>query len=145
VLDSVCDIVRPMAEEKRLALRVLPPPSDQRVGYAAALNRVLLNLTSNALKYTDGGFVELVARPTGPARVEFSVRDTGRGLSEKARQHLYEPFHREGDSYSFSGTGLGLAISRKLVEAMDSTLHYETSAGWGTRFFFELDLPPATL
>lgn len=144
VVGSVCDIVRPLSEEKKLPLRILPLPCDRRVGYAAALSRVLLNLTTNGLKYTETGFVEITARSMGPVRVEFSVRDTGNGLSENARMHLFEPFHRDDESYIFSGTGLGLAICRKLVEAMGSRLQYESAPGWGTRFYFELDLPPAS-
>ena len=56
---------------------------------------------------------------------------------------LYQPFRRARGrpGYCFSGTGLGLAITRKLVEAMGSTLRIETRPNWGTRFFFELDLP----
>lgn len=147
VFESVCDIVRPLAEEKHIALRVLPPPDDHRIGHAAALSRVLLNLVTNALRYTEDGFVEITARPRGMAHVEFSVRDSGPGIGAEARATLFEPFHPRGggDRYGFSGSGLGLAISRRLVRAMGGELDLETSAGWGTRFFFELELPPASL
>jgi signal transduction histidine kinase len=147
VFESVCDIVRPLAEEKQIALRVLPPPADQRIGHSAALSRVLLNLVSNALRYTENGFVEITARARGLAHLEFSVRDSGPGIGQEARSVLFEPFRRRGagDRYGFSGAGLGLAITRRLVRAMGSELHYETSPGWGTRFFFELELPPASL
>ena len=147
VFESVCDIVRPLAEEKKIALRVLPPPGDQRIGFPAALSRVLLNLVSNALRYTQEGFVEITARARGLAVLEFSVRDSGPGIPPDARATLYEPFRRRAgsDRYGFSGTGLGLAISRRLVQAMGADLHYETAASWGTRFYFELELPPASL
>jgi signal transduction histidine kinase len=147
VFESVCDIVRPLAEEKHIALRVLPPPADHRIGHAAALSRVLLNLVTNALRYTEDGFVEITARPQGMTHVEFSVRDSGPGIGPEARDTLFEPFHRRGggDRYGFSGSGLGLAISRRLVHAMGGELEFETSPGWGTRFFFELELPPASL
>ena len=146
ILDSVRDIVRPMAEEKGLSIRLLSPAADQRLGYPVALSRVLLNLTTNGLKFTDEGFVEIVARATTEARVEFSVRDTGRGIRPEVIDSLYRPFHpsRTPRGFRFSGTGLGLAICRKLVEAMGAELHLETDAEWGTRFFFELDLPPVT-
>lgn len=147
LFESVCDIVRPLAEEKQIALRVLPPPGDQRIGHSAALSRVLLNLVSNALRYTENGFVEITARARGLAHLEFSVRDSGPGINQEARSTLFEPFRRRGagDRYGFSGAGLGLAITRRLVRAMGSDLHYETSSGWGTRFYFELELPPASL
>ena len=142
--DSVRDTVQPLAEERGLTIRLLPPARDQRVGYPVALSRVLLNLTTNALKFTDEGFVEVVARECGPSRVEFSVRDTGNGIAPEVIGSLYEPFRRArtATGYAFSGSGLGLAICRRLVEAMGSTLQVETRAGWGTRFYFELDLPP---
>jgi signal transduction histidine kinase len=144
MLESVHDIVRPMAEEKGLRVQLFPPAHDLRLGYPLALSRVLLNLTTNGLKFTESGFVELACRTVGESRVEFSVRDTGKGYSADAINDLYQPFRRsrDGKKYGFSGTGLGLAISRKLVGAMGSVLQVESRPMWGTRFFFELDLPP---
>jgi len=144
MLESVHDIVRPMAEEKGLRVQLFPPSVDLRLGYPLALSRVLLNLTTNGLKFTESGFVEIAVRGIGESRVEFSVRDTGRGFSPAAVDDLYQPFRRttDGRKYGFSGAGLGLAISRKLVSAMGSTLQFETRETWGTRFFFELNLPP---
>src|SRR5437867_9369348 len=65
MLEAVRDIVRPIAEEKHLTLRLLAPTHDQRLGHAVALSRVLLNLTTNALKFTDQGYVEIVAQEIG--------------------------------------------------------------------------------
>ncbi|MGH7467503.1 MAG: sensor histidine kinase [Longimicrobiales bacterium] len=146
-LESICDIVRPIAEEKKLALRVLPPSVDHRIGFSAALSRVLLNLLTNALQNTEDGFVEIAVRPKSISQLEFSVRDTGTGLSEEACQALFTPFRRvrKGSRFGFSGSGLGLTICRRLLKAMNSELHYETAAGWGTRFYFELELPSASL
>jgi len=144
VFDSVRDIVWPIAEEKRLTVRVLPPPTDHRLGHPIALGRVLLNLTTNALKFTDEGYVEIVTRETAPTRVEFAVRDSGKGIDPAVLNSLYQPFRRSvgRGRPRFSETGLGLTMCRKLVEAMDSKLQVETRPGWGTRFFFELELPP---
>ncbi|MBD0320642.1 MAG: HAMP domain-containing histidine kinase, partial [Gemmatimonadetes bacterium] len=147
MLAAVCDLVHPIAEEKKVALRVLPLPTDHRIGSPAALSRVLLNLVTNALKYTDEGFVEITARARGASLVEFAVRDTGAGMDEETQSTLFDPFRpgRRSDRYGFSGTGLGLAICRRLVRALGSELHYESSPGWGTRFFFEVELPAAPL
>jgi signal transduction histidine kinase len=145
ILESVRDIVLPIAEEKGLAVRLGLADNDFRIGHPVALSRVLLNLTTNALKFTDEGYVEVACRQTAGTVVEFSVRDTGRGIPPQAMLTLFEPFRRRqkpGD-YAFSGAGLGLSICRKLVEAMRSTLQVETVANSGTRFFFELDLPLA--
>jgi signal transduction histidine kinase len=145
ILESVRDIVQPIAEEKSLAVRLTSPEADFRIGHPVALSRVLLNLTTNALKFTAEGSVEVIARQTGARRLEFSVRDTGRGIPPQSMATLFEPFRRRQKSgeYAFSGSGLGLSICRKLVEAMGSSLEVETTMGTGTRFFFELELPLA--
>jgi signal transduction histidine kinase len=109
------------------------------------LSRVLLNLTTNALKFTGEGFVELTAIQRAPRSIEFSVRDTGRGIPPQSMATLFEPFRRrqKPGEYAFSGSGLGLSICRKLVEAMGSAMQVETAPGYGTRFYFVLDLPMA--
>lgn len=145
-LESVIDLVRPIAEEKGLAISFSGVPGDQRKGMPIALSRVLINLVTNALKFTEEGSVELTTRLTSQTGVEFSVKDTGRGISEEAVATLYQPFRRASgragrSGYFFSGTGLGLAMVRKLLGAMDSELRFETESGKGTRFYFELDLP----
>lgn len=149
VIESVSDMVRPIAEEKGLELRYNHLPSDHRLGRPLVLSRVLLNLTTNALKFTDDGYVEITTRAKGLSRVEFAVRDTGHGITDEALANLFQPFRRtrarSGRSgYYFSGTGLGLAMCRKLLEAGGAELRFETKPGWGTRFFFELDLPLAS-
>ena len=146
IFESVRDIVQPIAEEKGLQVRLTMPQDDFRVGHPVALSRVLLNLTTNALKFTSDGYVEVRGDPREGTRVEFSVRDTGRGIPPHAMLTLFEPFRRrqKQGEYAFSGAGLGLSICRKLVEAMHSTLRVETSAESGTRFYFELDLPLAS-
>ena len=145
MLESVRDIVYPLAEEKGLSLRFQSEVSEWRIGYPLALSRVLLNLTTNALKFTEEGFVEIAVSPapTGPKAVEFSIRDTGKGIDPASLETLYQPFRRIAgrDGYCFSGTGLGLVICRRLVDAMGSVLQLETRKAWGSRFYFQLDLP----
>ena len=145
MLESVHDIVYPLAEEKGLGLQHSVGISEWRLGYPLALSRVLLNLTTNALKFTDEGFVEIAVSATNPNEVEFSVRDTGKGLDSDSLATLYQPFRRMSgrQGYCFSGTGLGLVICRRLVEALGSSLEIETEKGWGTRFHFRIKLPPA--
>jgi signal transduction histidine kinase len=145
ILESVRDIVQPIAEEKNLTVRLTSPEADFRIGHPVALSRVLLNLTTNALKFTAEGFVELTAVQRADRSVEFSVRDTGRGIPPQSMATLFEPFRRrqKPGEYAFSGSGLGLSICRKLVEAMGSVMQVETAPGYGTRFYFVLDLPVA--
>lgn len=147
IFESVRDIVRPIAEEKGLEVRLTAPAKPFRVGHPVALNRVLLNLVTNALKFTDEGMVELSASDLPADCVEFVVRDTGRGIPPQAMALLFEPFRRrqrEGE-YAFSGSGLGLSICRKFVEAMGSQLEVQTALGKGTLFRFALLLPSAEL
>lgn len=147
LLDSVRQVAQPMAEEKGLELRIRSAEPDQRVGHAAAIRRILLNLTTNALKFTDDGFVEMHANARGLDSVVFSVRDSGRGIELLDLETLFQPFRlpSHGDGNYFSGTGLGLAICRRLVRALGAELHVETAPGQGTRFHFELDLPPVSI
>jgi signal transduction histidine kinase len=145
VIEAVRDIVLPIAEEKGLELRFEAPSSDLRRGHPGAINRVLLNLTTNALKFTAEGFVEVRIVEIGGDIIECSVRDTGRGIPAAAMPTLYEPFRRrqQAGDYAFSGSGLGLSICRKLVEAMGAELSVRTVQGEGTCFAFRLELPIA--
>jgi signal transduction histidine kinase len=143
MLSGVESMVQPMVEEKGLELVVSADRPDRRVGSARPLSRVLLNLTTNAIKYTEEGRVELLARSVGPTRVEFSVRDTGPGIPADALPRLFQAFRRGPLELRqhFSSSGLGLAICHKLVGAMGAELCVESSPGEGTEFHFELSLP----
>ena len=142
---SVRSMILPIAEEKGLAVRLVHPVPERRVGQARALSRVLLNLATNAVKFTDTGFVEVAARPLDGKRLEFSVRDTGAGVDPALLRSLYQPVRPTPATgrHQFSSSGLGLAICRKLVTAMDTELQVETRPNWGTRFFFEVECPSA--
>jgi signal transduction histidine kinase len=135
VFHSVRDLARPLAEEKGLDLRFLAPALEERIGHDRAIARVLLNLTTNALKYTDHGFVEVAARETSNNRIEFSVRDTGPGIDSLQGA----PSLRS----DFSSAGLGLGICRKLVAAMGGELAVANHPQGGTKFSFEIQMPPA--
>jgi len=141
---GVEEMVRPMAEEKRIELRVVVSEHEQAHGHPVALGRVILNLTTNALKFTDEGFVEIGVQRRTRTQLEFYVRDTGRGISEDRQKELFQPFKKRiaRDGHFFSGSGVGLSIARRLVRSMGSELHLETAPGWGTRFSFLLDTAP---
>jgi hypothetical protein len=145
-LQSVRDIVLPIAEEKGLTVLITPPETDLRIGHPVALNRVLLNLTTNALKFTSEGHVEVTCRPVTKTRLEFSVKDTGRGIPNEVLPTLFDAFRRrvKPGQYTFSSAGLGLSICRKLVTRMGGEMRVETAPGYGTRFYFDLDLPVST-
>lgn len=146
IFASVRSMILPLAEEKHLDVQLVHPVPERRVGHARALSRVLLNLATNAVKFTDRGLVEIAARPLGARQLVFSVRDTGEGIDPDTLRTLYQPFRQapSGPRQYFSSAGLGLAICRKLVKAMGSELTVESRPGRGTRFSFALELPPAT-
>ncbi|MDE6595590.1 MAG: response regulator, partial [Oscillospiraceae bacterium] len=106
------------------------------------LNQVLLNILSNAMKYTrPGGMVSVRVTQTaeatdGYATYEFKVKDTGIGMSSEFLQHVFEPFEREQTSTvsGIQGTGLGLAITKNIVDMMNGTITVESEEGKGSEF-----------
>src|SRR3989442_11141100 len=104
---------------------------------------MLLNLTTNALRFTDQGYVEIVAQETGPDRIEFAVRDSGRGIPPDKITTLFQPLRKESGRRGqlFSQTGLGLPICRKLATAMKSEMKIQERIGWGPRVYIRLELP----
>ncbi len=151
IIHSVEALVRPIAEEKGLELVTFVPPRDVRIGNASALTRVLLNLCTNACKFTDAGRVVLSADVIDEDKIQFTVRDNGRGLPDElaaafspsavsARRGFAIPASRR-----FSSTGLGLAICSRLVTAMGGVISLaDTSPDdtrSGTALTFTLRLP----
>ena len=144
-LHVVRDIVQPIAEERKLdVILVAPQKGDRRVGQPAALTRVLLNLTTNALKFTTHGNVTVSVTSVSRTGVEFAVQDTGRGIPPEVVDTLFDAFRQQSSGKTvFSSAGLGLSICQKLVSAMGGTLGVESTHGEGTRFAFKLNLPLA--
>ena len=139
-MHSVSAIVQPMCEEKGIPLGMEFPENDARIGHSSAIQQALVNLTSNALRYTDAGWVAMGCTEISEDRVEFWVEDTGPGIPDDVLERLCYGFPPEGVKLRFSSAGLGLAIVRTLVEAMGSTLQVDSGTE-GTRFSFVLALP----
>ena len=119
----------------------LPPAL---IGDSLRLRQVLLNLASNALKFTERGEVMLALRLTGcqagGVEIEFSVSDSGIGIAPDKLASIFEGFSQAESSTTrrYGGTGLGLAISQHLVGLMGGQLRVESEPGKGSRFFFRL-------
>jgi signal transduction histidine kinase len=143
VIFGVCDTVRPISEEKSLPLKHVLPIRDARVGHSVALGRVLLNLTTNALKYTQEGSVTLGCTELTGDRVAFWVEDTGSGIPEHVMSMLFDGFRPSASGTRFSNAGLGLAICQSFLGALGSRLEVESAPARGTRFSFEIELPRA--
>lgn len=116
------------------------------IGDANRIRQVLVNLLSNAYKFTEKGSVVLSLSATqNPGGVEVAVQDTGVGISKEGQERLFESFAQEDSSITrkYGGTGLGLTICRQLVELMGGSIGVESKKDHGTRFWFRLSLPPA--
>jgi two-component system sensor histidine kinase/response regulator len=144
VVGDVADVVGLKADEKGLDLLLLAVSDlpSRLVGDPTRLRQVLLNLTSNAIKFTDAGEVEigLTSTDAGTDQVELHcwVRDTGVGLTQQQLSRLFQPFMQADSSTTrrFGGTGLGLVISRQLVERMGGKIWVDSQPGVGSTFHF---------
>ncbi|MDI4659630.1 sensor histidine kinase [Cobetia sp. BMC6] len=146
-IDGVIDLLLPQMDSTRIVFddRRSAQLPEQVMGDSVRLRQVLLNLLSNAFKFTEQGRVCLLVEALPAGRVRFEVDDTGIGVSEEQAAQLFEPF-TQGDASTarrFGGTGLGLSISRRLVELMGGRLGLKQRPGKGACFWFELPLPRA--
>lgn len=108
------------------------------------LHQVLLNLISNAIKYNRVGGSVRVEAAAASGRLRVTVADTGAGIPPDKQARLFVPFERFGAEYTaVEGSGLGLSITKRLVEAMGGAIGFESRAGAGSRFWFELPAEPA--
>ena len=148
VLDAVANVISVRASERRLdvVFAVDPRVPDELVGDRMRLGQVIMNLASNAVKFTEKGevvvAVELLAQDAQQVRLRFSVRDTGIGMTAEQQHRLFQPFSQVDSSSSrkYGGTGLGLAISRELVQMMGGEISVESKLSVGSEFHFELKL-----
>ncbi|MCX6606274.1 MAG: PAS domain S-box protein [Acidobacteria bacterium] len=148
-LEDVIELMAVKAREKQLELLLHYTPDTPRkfFGDSGRIRQVLLNLVSNAIKFTAAGQVlveaECTAVVAGVANIRIAVHDTGIGIPADLMESLFQKFHQVDSSTTrkFGGTGLGLAISRQLVELMGGTITLTSREGEGSTFCFELPLP----
>lgn len=140
-LDSVAQMIRPQAQAKGLHFFWKPGPLPAVVTCDEhRLRQVLLNLLSNAVKFTRHGSVTFSARWYAQI-AEFTIEDTGSGISEADRVRIFEPFERANAPADAPGTGLGLTITKLLTEVLGGELTFTSVPGEGSRFRIRLMLP----
>ena len=103
------------------------------------VKQVILNLLSNAVKYNrPGGIVTVTSTLTSDAMLRLNITDTGRGIPEDKRNHLFLPFDRLGaEASNIEGTGIGLSITKQLMELMGGSINFEPAKGGGSTFWLE--------
>jgi PAS domain S-box-containing protein len=147
LIDGALSIVRSDALPKGVALEVaqaadVPPWVS---GDPTRLRQTLLNLLTNALKFTEHGSVRVEVRPDAddPGLIRFEIADTGVGIAPEHRHLLFSDFSQLEPSTTrrYGGTGLGLAICKRLVEAMGGSIGVESTPGVGSTFWFTVALP----
>ena len=150
LLQACCDIVEGQITERKLTFTTQIGPfwHPYLVGSELHVRQVLINILSNAVKYTpDGGTIRFCAKETlyeeGLVHLRIEITDNGIGMSEEFLQHIFEPFTQEQRSSRthYKGTGLGMAITKKLVDQMHGSLDVESEPGKGSTFIVRLSLP----
>ena len=150
LLQACCDIVEGQITERKLTFtkQIGPFWHPYLVGSELHVRQVLINILSNAVKYTpDGGTIRFCAKETlyeeGLVHLRIEITDNGIGMSEEFLQHIFEPFTQEQRSSRthYKGTGLGMAITKKLVDQMHGSLDVESEPGKGSTFIVRLSLP----
>lgn len=146
---EIADSYEPIAEKKNLTFKYNINADTPRVvaGDPGRVRQIIVNLISNAIKFTDEGGVTLKVKSTlaGGNRVtlHFDVSDTGIGIKEDQHARLFQKFSQaeSGSKRRYAGTGLGLAICRRLVGMMQGKIGFESRYGHGSTFWFEIVLP----
>ncbi|WP_148262015.1 response regulator [Methylomonas methanica] len=144
VLDNVATLMSAVEYKTDVELAMGPAPKGMKFlrGDALRLEQVMVNLTSNALKFTEHGSVTLTVEQApsrnGQAYLRFSVKDTGKGIATDKQTEIFNAFSQEDSSTTrrFGGTGLGLSICRHLVELMGGEIGVDSELGKGSEFWF---------
>jgi two-component system sensor histidine kinase/response regulator len=146
-LDNISTLVGIKTQEKGLELLFKTDPAVPRalVGDPLRLGQILINLSNNAVKFTDSGEIvvstELVKKNNAQVTLKFSVQDTGVGMTAEQAAKLFQPFVQADASTTrkYGGTGLGLTISKRLAEMMGGEIWVESEPGLGSTFSFTAD------
>lgn len=140
LVNTTTEEMRSLAEQKNLALKVnLNLDNPYIVNDKVRLRQILVNLLANAIKFTETGTVQVEVWES-PAQVAIAIKDTGIGISESDKAHIFEEFHQANQTLAreHGGTGLGLTISNRLVEIMQGKITVESKLSQGSTFCLEI-------
>lgn len=148
MIEEITELLAPRAQGRQIEIASYVDERLPRevIGDAARLRQVLLNLASNAVKFTAEGGVALIAEPgIWPNEISFLIRDTGMGIAPDAQQRIFREFEQAGEEIAreYGGTGLGLAISERIVRRMGGRIALESAIGRGTTFEVSIPLEAA--
>ncbi|MBM4037516.1 MAG: response regulator [Planctomycetes bacterium] len=144
VARSVCELLEVRAAEKGIRLAVEADPRTPRAAMTdhARLRQILLNLVGNAIKFTDAGSITVFIAPhdAGGEHIQFTVADTGIGISPDRQEAIFDAFVQGDGSFTrrYGGTGLGLAISKRLAALLGGRIWVESAPGKGSTFHFTI-------
>jgi signal transduction histidine kinase len=141
VINATADELRALADEKHLALHVYTDLQNPNViNDSIRLRQILVNLMSNAIKFTETGSVQVEVKEISPDQLTLTIKDTGIGIDQDDLEHIFEEFRQldQTTTRRYSGTGLGLAITKSLIELMQGTIAVESQVGQGSTFRIEL-------
>ncbi len=145
LIDDVCQLLKPIADEKGIGLGVELSPElpSAHMGDPTRIRQILFNLVGNAIKFTESGAVTIVVSEDDMGRLDLVVRDTGIGIPADRLSAIFEQFEQASESTSriFGGTGLGLAICRRLANLMGGEIQVSSILGEGAEFLVKLPLP----
>jgi signal transduction histidine kinase len=140
LLQEIGSEMEPLARHKGLEFKVETGELPEVKGDHERLKQVVLNLVSNALKYTQQGKIEIGAEVKG-ATVEVRVQDSGRGIGEDEMENLFDPYRRKGnEGQELSGLGIGLALSKMIVESHGGKISVESQKDKGSIFRFTVPI-----
>jgi len=150
LIDEINTIIRPQANAKnqKFEISTISLANEHLLGDKLRIDQILINILSNAVKYTqDGGNIKMTVNELPQvdknySRIRFTISDDGQGMSEEYQKVIFEPFSREQATAwnKTQGTGLGMTITKSLVDLMHGTIRVDSKLGVGTTFVVELEL-----